>query len=127
MARLVDANSPLAIGLEIPRLHRALEVEAKDLSRAPQLEYDIQSYLQSNSGNNTYTIERVECRTTMCELQVTASNRAARAEWSKLLTDMRRQPWADAITDTVHSAQEDDATNTVGLITILRLQPVQTQ
>ena len=127
VARLVDSTNQLALGIEIPTLHRQLENEAKDPVRAAQLEYEIRTYLQVQAANGAYNVGPVECRTTLCEVQVTATSREARDEWSKVLADLRQQPWATSIASTVHSAQEDEATNTVRLVTILRLQQAQAQ
>jgi hypothetical protein len=124
IARLVDAKHPLSVGMEIPRLHAQLEAEPKDLVRAPQLEYDIRNYLQS-TASNAYSIDLIECRTTLCELQVTASQSDAKTAWSNALAAMRQQPWAAVIASTVHAVQEDDVTRSVGVVTILRLQTTQ--
>jgi len=122
VAPISDATNLVALGMEIPTLRRQLEAEQKG-ARAAQLEFEIRNYLQEKAADGTYTVGRVDCRTTLCELQITAMSRDARTEWSKLLADLRQQPWADAIESTVHSAQEDEAMNTVGLVTIVRLRP----
>jgi hypothetical protein len=120
-----DPTNLVALGMEIPTLRQQFAAEQKETVRAAQLEFELRNYLQEQAANGTYNVGHVECRTTLCEIQVTATNREGRTEWSQVLAELRRQPWASAIESTVHSAQEDEAMNTVGLVTFLRLRTVQ--
>jgi hypothetical protein len=126
LARLVDPTRALP-GMEIPELHRQLEAEPKDLTWAPQIEYEIQNFIRSASAGTSFSLELVECRTTMCELQVTATDPAARAAWSKLLVDMQQQPWAKPSPQSLNAAAEDEVTKTTSVLTILKLRQTPAQ
>jgi len=76
-------------------VHAALEAEPKDDGWAYYMEQTLQQFLASHPDIVNFEISNIECRTTICELQVVGFDESTNPVWSQIMYDMRHQPWSE--------------------------------
>lgn len=80
---------------DVVDLHAALEAESKDDGWAYFMEQAIQQFLATHPQSIEFEISNIVCRSTMCELQVIGFDESAGPSWSKIMFDLRNQPWSN--------------------------------
>lgn len=75
--------------------HRKLEDERRDHDWSYFMEQSIGLFLGSHSEIAHFDIARIECRTTMCEIQSFGVDENAGPRWGLIIHDLRNQPWSD--------------------------------
>jgi len=55
----------------------------------------ITQFLGSYPTINEFDISYVDCRTTLCQIQVTGYDESTGPTWNRIMYDMRQQPWAE--------------------------------
>jgi hypothetical protein len=88
----IDRPSVPGFPNEFGDAHRALEQETRDDSWAYQMEAEMQNSLTAFVSTGELQVRYLECRTTICELRLYASNahRNAMNTWQDV---MQSQPW----------------------------------
>ena len=89
LASLIEGNARLY------ELHRTLETEPVDYAWAPLIEDQIREYLSLIPELESAEIVRFECRTTVCELQMTVDVTLNPSAWSRALTAFEQLTWND--------------------------------
>jgi hypothetical protein len=78
-------------------VHAALEREPRDDSWSYPLEADIQNSLISDTSVDNFKAEHVECRTSMCEIRLSAVGDQQAQALQKWVAGVNAQPWASRI------------------------------
>ncbi len=87
LAGLLDEGGRMA------QLHRQVENEAEELSWSTYMEAQIAGYLNQKLALSELSIPLIECRTTLCEVQVIGYGDSPMQSWMNATGDMRAQPW----------------------------------
>ncbi len=104
------------------QLHRQLESEAEELSWSTYMEAQIAGYLSQKPALAEFSIPLVECRTTLCEVQVIGYGESPMQNWMNATADMRAQPWYE-FADTSIGVQQV-VPGIIGLMVVMqRAQP----
>ena len=74
-------------------LHRALERELRDDSWAYPLEAEIENSLVADTSMGNFRREHLECRSSMCEIRLSASGAEQVEALKQWTSDIQRQPW----------------------------------
>jgi hypothetical protein len=74
--------------------HRALEREERDDSWAYPMEAEIENSLVADTSMGNFRKEHVECRTSMCEVRLTARGAEQAAALQRWNDSLRSQPWS---------------------------------
>lgn len=72
-----------------------LEQEPKDDSWAYYMEQTLLQYLASHASSAMFDVSRIECRTTVCQLEVVGYDASTEPVWQQVMYDVRQQPWSD--------------------------------
>jgi len=72
-----------------------LQSEPKDNSWGYFMDETITQFLGSYPTINEFDISYVECRTTLCQIQVTGYDESTGPTWNRIMFDLRQQPWAE--------------------------------
>jgi hypothetical protein len=105
-------------------LHLRMESEPIDHSWSIFMEDQITEYLSSRPALESINIVRLECRTTLCQIQVTSQDEAGIFNWTLEMPDFYRQSWHDLVPAGVTGGEI--ASDTLGMIWILeRRSPEQ--
>ncbi|MGH8222641.1 MAG: hypothetical protein ACREQZ_06680 [Woeseiaceae bacterium] len=72
-----------------------LELEPKDGSWAYYMEQTLLQFLGSHPSTAQFDVSRIECRTTMCQLEVVGYDASTEPVWQQVMYDIRQQPWSD--------------------------------
>jgi hypothetical protein len=93
--------------------HRALEREARDDSWSYPLEAEIENSLVSDTSMGNFRKEHLECRSTMCEIRLSAQGGAQIEALRQWTSDIQKFPWASRMqlssSSTVSSDERMDA------------------
>ncbi len=109
-------------GGRIAQLHRQVESEAEELSWSTYMEAQIAGYLSQKLALSELSIPLIECRTTLCEVQVIGYGESPMQSWTISTGDMRAQPWFDFANVSVGTHQV--APGIIGLMLVMqRAQP----
>lgn len=73
-------------------LHDDFVNEPEDISWATMTEQQINYYLMNHKDSSWYTIHRVECRSSLCEI-IGTENPSDRDIWNQVITQMGSQAW----------------------------------
>lgn len=113
IARESTAGNPNQLG----DAHRALEREPRDDSWAYTMEAELRNALISQTSMGAFTLEHVECRTTLCELRVSGRGGQAAAvrDWANTL---HAQNFGSGLFMNLSSSVSDD--NRIDAIYIFR-------
>ncbi len=104
------------------RLHARVESEAVELSWSTYMEAQIAGYLNQRLALSEVSIPLIECRTTLCEVQVIGYGESPMQSWTNSTGDMRAQPWFDFANVSVGTQQV--APGIIGLMLVMqRAQP----
>jgi hypothetical protein len=101
--------------------HRALERELRDDSWAYPLEAEIENSLVADTSMGNFRKEHLECRSTLCEIRLTASGAAqveALKEWT---SDIQKLPWGTELI--LSSASTISSDNQMDALLILKKPP----
>jgi hypothetical protein len=71
------------------------ELEEKDSSWAYYMEQTLLQFLGSHPSAAQFSISRIECRTTKCQLQVVGYDESTLPVWQQVMYDIRQQPWSE--------------------------------
>jgi hypothetical protein len=74
--------------------HRALEREPRDDSWSYPLEAEIENSLISDTSMGNFRKEHLECRSTMCEIRLSAEGSAQTEALRQWISDIQKFPWA---------------------------------
>ena len=74
---------------------RKAELEPKDDAWAYYMEQTLLQFLGSHASTAQFDISRIECRTTMCQLEVIGYDASSEPVWQQVIYDIRGQPWSD--------------------------------
>jgi hypothetical protein len=74
---------------------KKLELESKDESWAYYMEQTLRQFLSSHPLAAQFDISRVECRMTICQVQVVGYDSSTGPVWQQVMYDIRQQPWSD--------------------------------
>ena len=72
-----------------------LHSEPKDDSWGYFMDDAITQFLGSYPTINEFDVSYVECRTTLCQIQVTGYDESTGPTWNRIMYDLRQQPWAE--------------------------------
>ena len=72
-----------------------LELEPKDDSWAYYMEQTLLQFLGSHPSTAQFDISRIECRTTLCQLEVLGYDESTEPVWQQVVYDIRQQPWSE--------------------------------
>jgi len=93
--------------------HRALEREPRDDSWSYPLEAEIENSLVTDTSMGNFRKEHLECRSTMCELRLSAQGGAQIEALRQWTSDIQKFPWAAGMqlssSSTVSSDERMDA------------------
>jgi hypothetical protein len=93
--------------------HRALEREPRDDSWSYPLEAQIDNSLVADTSMGNFRKEHLECRSTMCEIRLSAEGGAQIEALRQWTSDIQRFPWAAELqltsSSTVSSDERTDA------------------
>jgi hypothetical protein len=70
-----------------------LESEPIDESWSYFMEQTLQMFISNHAEASKFSIFHIECRTSMCEVQVIGFDESTASDWSRILYDMSLQPW----------------------------------
>ncbi len=116
LAGLLDEGGRMA------QLHRQVEREAEELSWSTYMEAQIAGYLSQKLALSELSIPLIECRTTLCEVQVIGYGESPMQSWINSTGDMRAQPWYDFANVSIGTQQV--APGIIGLMLVMqRAQP----
>lgn len=76
-------------------LREALAAEPKDDSWAYYMEQTLLQYLSSHPSSAQFDISSVECRTTICQIEVFGFDQSTVPVWHQVAYDVRQQPWSE--------------------------------
>lgn len=112
----------LAEGGRMAELHRRVENEAEELSWSTYMEAQIAGYLNQKLPLSELSVPLIECRTTLCEVQVIGYGESPMQSWINATGDMRAQPWYEFAEVSVGTLQV--APGIIGLMLVMqRAQP----
>jgi len=103
---------------ELAELHLRTESEPIDYSWSAYMENQLTDYMSSRPAFGGLTITRVECRTTLCEVQLVAADDSAVLNWTLEMPDLLRQSWHDLNLAGVNADQLDSGVT--GMIEIFQ-------
>lgn len=118
---LRDALAQHSFKTESPaELHEALEKESKDDSWSYPIEAEIRSSLAAISANDAVTVHSVECRSTLCEVRLSAPayNMNLVQEWNR---EVGAYSWIRRVVPVTHLVTSRDGR--AEALTILRRSP----
>ncbi len=72
-----------------------LEVEPKDDGWAYYMEQAILQFLTSHPAITQFDISYIDCRTTVCNIQVIGYDESTGPTWHRIIYDLRQQPWSE--------------------------------
>lgn len=78
-------------------LHAALEREPRDDSWSYPLEADIQNSLMSETSAGNFKADHVECRSSMCEIRLSATDEQQAKALQKWTEGFHAEPWGSQI------------------------------
>jgi hypothetical protein len=87
----------MAMGISVPlppslaELHKRLETEQRDPSWSAASEQIIRQYLAQKVTSPEFDVAAVECRQTLCEVQVFGYSKEATGKWSQVAADLQGQ------------------------------------
>lgn len=112
----------LAEGGRMAELHRRVENEAEELSWSTYMEAQIAGYLNQKLPLSELSVPLIECRTTLCEVQVIGYGESPMQSWMNATGDMRAQPWYEFGEVSIGTLQV--APGIIGLMLVMqRAQP----
>ncbi len=116
LAGLLDEGGRMA------QLHRRVENEAEELSWSTYMEAQIAGYLNQKLPLSELSVPLIECRTTLCEVQVIGYGESPMQSWMTATGDMRAQPWYEFADVSIGTLQV--APGIIGLMLVMqRAQP----
>ena len=75
--------------------HAELEAEPEDDSWSYFMEQSITIFLSQHRNADLFSVFSIECRTTLCEIQVIGFDQSTSPDWQRVLFDLTQQPWYD--------------------------------
>lgn len=72
-----------------------LEAEPKDDSWAYYMEEAILQFLTSHPAIADFDISYIQCRTTMCQIEVIGYDESTGPTWQRVMFELRQQPWSE--------------------------------
>ncbi len=75
------------------RIRDILESEERDESWSYFMEQTLRMFIANHADAGKFSVFHIECRTTMCEIQVIGFDESTSPDWSRVLYDMTLQPW----------------------------------
>ena len=75
------------------RVRDVLESEERDESWSYFMEQTLRMFIANHADASKFSVFHIECRTTMCEIQVIGFDESTSPDWSRVLYDMTLQPW----------------------------------
>ncbi len=88
-------NRPVTTEQHLLNKRAELQSEPKDDGWGYFMDEAITQFLGSYPTINEFDISYVECRTTLCQIQVTGYDESTGPTWNRIMYDLRQQPWAD--------------------------------
>jgi hypothetical protein len=90
----------------LENFHQQLEAENRD----PEWALPTEDHLKQYVAQNGFDISSVECRTTLCEVQVLGRTGFGTNQWKTLVAAMRQEQWWSFSGDSSASSEENDQT-----------------
>ena len=87
----VASSAPQLNWIEARRA--ALDSEPRDESWSYFTEQAVEQYLARHADISGFTVDFIECRSTICQIGVEGFNESTGPIWQQILLDMRQQPW----------------------------------
>ena len=75
--------------------HAEIEAEPKDDNWSYFMEQSLMLFVSQHRNSELFSIFNIECRTTLCEIQVIGYNESTSPDWQRILFDLHQQPWYD--------------------------------
>ena len=75
--------------------HEELEAQPEDDSWSYFMEQALAEFIGGHPNADKFVIFNIECRTTLCEIQAVGYDGSTSPDWSRILYDLRSQPWQD--------------------------------
>jgi hypothetical protein len=72
-----------------------IELEPKDDGWAYYMEQTLVQFLGGHASAAKFDISRIECKTTMCQLEVVGYDSSTEPVWRQVMYDIRHQPWSE--------------------------------
>jgi hypothetical protein len=108
--------------IDMSALHRRLEAEATDFEWSGYVEALIAQYLAEIEPADSIAVHGVVCRTTLCEVQMSAPDERSIIEWLPNMLDFQRQDWHDLTTAGINDRRSPDS-ESVGFVWFLERAP----
>jgi len=98
--------------------HRALEREARDDSWSYPLEAEIENSLIPDTSMGNFRREHLECRSTMCEIRLSAEGGAQIEALRQWTSDIQKFPWASRmVLSSSSTVSTDDRMDSLLIVT----------
>jgi hypothetical protein len=85
--------------------HAELEAEPEDDNWSYFMEQSLSMFLSQHPNAGLFTVFSVECRSTLCQIQVIGFDESTSPDWGRVLFDLSKQPWYDF--NQVHSTSDE--------------------
>lgn len=72
-----------------------IDLEPKEESWAYYMEQALSQYLGSHPAAAQFDVSRLECRTTMCQVEVVGYDASTEPVWQQVMYDIRHQSWSE--------------------------------
>jgi len=109
---------------DLYNLHRQLEREATDYGWSNYIEPLLAEYVQSLGAESGMSLLGVTCRTTLCEVQMLATNDQAMMMWVPSMLEFQQLDWHDLGIAGLDTSDVPDGEPT-GVVWILQRRPPQ--
>ena len=76
-------------------MHAKIEAEPEDDNWSYFMEQSLMLFVSQHRNSEMFSIFNIECRTTLCEIQVVGYDESTSPDWQRVLFDLRQQPWYD--------------------------------
>ena len=107
----------------VAALHRQLELEDTDHAWATYLEPQLSAYFSDERlSQQQFSAPSVECRRTLCEVQLVGYGPRAFTEWSEVTEDYASQPWMVGLVEPIVQVDRT-ASGATAFVIILQRQP----
>ena len=75
--------------------HAEIEAEPNDDNWSYFMEQSVTIFLSQHQNAELFSVFNIECRTTLCEIQVIGFDQSTSPDWHRILFDLGQQSWYD--------------------------------
>ncbi len=76
-------------------MHAKIAAEPEDDNWSYFMEQSLMLFMSQHRNAEMFSIFNIECRTTLCEIQVIGYDQSTSPDWQRVLYDLAQQPWYD--------------------------------